>query len=42
MNQRTEDGLLKAIKFFERALVEDSQYAQAFSGLADSYGLLGH
>jgi len=42
MNQRTEEGLRKAIKFFEKALVEDSQYAQAFSGLADSYGLLGH
>ncbi len=42
MNQRTEEGLRKAIDLFERALVEDGQYAQAFSGLADTYGLLGH
>lgn len=42
MNQRTEEGLRKAVEFFEKALVEDSQYAQAFSGLADTYGLLGH
>jgi serine/threonine-protein kinase len=42
MNQRTEEGLRKAVEFFERALIEDGQYAAAFSGLADAYGLLGH
>jgi serine/threonine-protein kinase len=41
-NQRTEEGLRKAVEFFERAIVEDGQYAQAYSGLADAYGLLGH
>ena len=42
LNQRTEDGLLKAVEFFERAIVEDAQYALAYSGLADAFGLLGH
>ena len=42
LNQRTEEGLRKAVEFFERALGEDAQYALAYSGLADAYGLLGH
>jgi serine/threonine-protein kinase len=42
LNQRTEEGLRKALDFFERALGEDAQYALAHSGLADAYGLLAH
>jgi TolB-like protein/Flp pilus assembly protein TadD len=42
LNQRSEESLRKAAEFFERALIEDGQYALAFSGLADAYGLLGH
>src|SRR3984957_10629728 len=42
LNQRTEEGLRKAVEFFEKSIVEDGQYAQAYSGLADAYGLLGH
>jgi serine/threonine-protein kinase len=42
LNQRTEEGLRKAVEFFERAAVEDAQYAPAYSGLSDAYGLLGH
>jgi len=42
LNQRTEEGLRKAAELFEKALVEDAQYAQAYSGLADAYCLLGH
>jgi TolB-like protein/Flp pilus assembly protein TadD len=42
LNQRTEDGLRKALDFFERALTEDAQYAVAHSGMADAYGLLAH
>lgn len=42
VNQRTEEGLRKAVDFFEKALVENAQYAQAYSGLSDAYGLLGH
>jgi TolB-like protein/Tfp pilus assembly protein PilF len=42
LNQRTEEGLRKAVDFFEKAIVEDAQYALAHSGLSDAYGLLGH
>jgi TolB-like protein/Tfp pilus assembly protein PilF len=42
LNQRTEEGLRKAVEFFERAIVEDSHFALAHSGLADGYGLLTH
>ncbi len=42
LNQRTDDGLNKALDFFEKALVEDAQYTLAHSGLADAYGLLAH
>jgi TolB-like protein/Flp pilus assembly protein TadD len=42
MDQRTEEGLRKAVDFFERAIAEDPQYALAHSGLADAYILLGH
>ena len=40
LNQRTEEGLQKAVEFFEKALVEDAQFSLAHSGLADAYGLL--
>ena len=42
LNQRTEEGLRKALEFFEKAIAEDPQYALAYSGLSDAYGLLGH
>jgi len=42
LNQRTEEGLQKAVEFFEKALGEDAQFALAHSGLADAYGLLAH
>src|SRR6185369_11060657 len=42
LNQRTEEGLRRAVDFFDRAIVEDAQYAQAYSGLAVAYSLLGH
>jgi serine/threonine-protein kinase len=42
VNQRTEEGLLKAVEFFEKAIVEDAQFSLAHSGLADAYGLLTH
>ncbi len=42
LNQRTEEGLRKAVEFFEKAIVEDAQYAYSYSGLADAYSLLGH
>jgi serine/threonine-protein kinase len=42
LNQRTEEGLHKAVDFFEKSLHEDAEYAPAHSGLADAYTLLGH
>lgn len=42
LSQRTEEGLLKAAEFFQKATVEDPQYALAHSGLADTHGLLSH
>jgi DNA-binding winged helix-turn-helix (wHTH) protein/TolB-like protein/Tfp pilus assembly protein PilF len=38
-NQRTADGLLKAIASFEDAVRKDPNYALAYAGLADSYML---
>ena len=42
LNQRTEEGMRKALELFEKATAEDAQHAQAYAGLADAYGLLGH
>jgi serine/threonine-protein kinase len=42
LNQRTEEGLRRALDFFEKALVADAQYALAHAALADAYGLLAH
>ena len=38
----TIDGLLTSIRHYERAIAIDPDYALAFAGLADSYGVLGH
>src|SRR5207245_2953514 len=40
-NKRTADGLKKAIDYFNQAIEKDPNYAQAYTGLADSYALLG-
>ena len=40
-NKRTADGLKVALAYFNEAVEEDSKYAQAYSGLADTYALLG-
>ncbi len=40
-NLRSEAGYLKAIDYFQLAVNEDPQYAQAYAGLADAYALLG-
>ena len=41
-NQRSERSLRKGIEYFEQAIVLDQRYAPAYSGLADSYSLLGN
>ena len=40
-NKRTADGLKKALDHFNQAVAKDSNYAAAYSGLADTYALLG-
>jgi tetratricopeptide (TPR) repeat protein len=40
-NLRSEAGYLKALEYFQKAVTQDPQYAQALAGLADTYALLG-
>ena len=40
-NKRTADGLKVALAYFNQAIDEDPNYAQAYSGLADTHALLG-
>jgi len=40
-NKRTADSLKVALAYFRQAIDEDPNYAQAYSGLADTYALLG-
>src|SRR5579864_4614235 len=41
LNRLTADGLKKGIEYFERAIQSDENYALAYAGLADAYGLHG-
>jgi tetratricopeptide (TPR) repeat protein len=40
-NQRSSEGLERAIHFFREAIQHDAKCAPAFAGLADSFALLG-
>ncbi|HEV7842702.1 MAG TPA: tetratricopeptide repeat protein, partial [Pyrinomonadaceae bacterium] len=40
-NKRTHDCLERGLEFFKQAIEADASYALAYSGLADSYALLG-
>jgi TolB-like protein/DNA-binding winged helix-turn-helix (wHTH) protein/Tfp pilus assembly protein PilF len=40
-NKRTAESLKVALAYFKQAIEEDPKYAQAYSGLADTYALLG-
>ena len=40
-NKWTEEGFYKAIEYFQQAVQNDPSYALAYTGLADSYVLLG-
>ena len=40
-NKRNKPQVLQAIKYFQEAISKDSNYALAYSGLADSYSVLG-
>lgn len=40
-NKRTGNDLKKAVEYFNQSIEKDPSYAQAYSGLADSYALMG-
>ena len=40
-NKRNEDGLRKGLEHFKQAIDLDSNYGQAYAGIADAYALLG-
>ncbi|MCA1590264.1 MAG: tetratricopeptide repeat protein [Acidobacteria bacterium] len=40
-NKFTEDGLTKAVEYFQQAIEIDNNYALAYSGLSESYNVLG-
>jgi TolB-like protein/DNA-binding winged helix-turn-helix (wHTH) protein/Tfp pilus assembly protein PilF len=40
-NKRTSDSLKTAVDYFNQAIAKDPNYAQAYTGLADTYALLG-
>ena len=40
-NKRTADGLERAVEYFNQAIARDPNFARAYSGLADTYALLG-
>jgi TolB-like protein/DNA-binding winged helix-turn-helix (wHTH) protein/Tfp pilus assembly protein PilF len=40
-NKRTAEGLKAGLEYFNQAIKQDPNYAQAYSGLADTYALLG-
>jgi serine/threonine-protein kinase len=39
LGKRTQEGVLEAIDYFERAIAEDPAFALAYTGLADAYSL---
>ena len=40
-NKRTSSSYVKAIQYFNDAILRDPKYAEAYTGLADAYALLG-
>lgn len=40
-NKRSEEGLTKAIDYFQLAVKQDPRYALAYAGLADCYSIIG-
>ena len=40
--QGTDESIKKSVELFKRAVAADSAFAEAYSGLADSYELMGH
>jgi len=41
LNKRTRDGIMKGIDYFKQSLEKDPNYALAYTGIANGYGLMG-
>jgi serine/threonine protein kinase/Tfp pilus assembly protein PilF len=41
LNKRTRKSIMKGIDYFNQALEKDPNYALAYAGIADGYGLMG-
>jgi TolB-like protein len=41
-NRRTEEGVKKALAYFQSAIDEDPTYAQGYAGVADAYHIFGY
>ena len=41
VNRLTDDGILKSLEYFQRAIEKDPNFALAYAGLAGSYNALG-
>ena len=39
-NKRTKDGFQQAAEYFQKAIAKDPNYARAYAGLADTFGLM--
>jgi TolB-like protein/Tfp pilus assembly protein PilF len=39
-NKRTAAGLRQAVEYFQQAIAKDPNYARAYAGLADAYGVM--
>jgi tetratricopeptide (TPR) repeat protein len=39
-NKRTAEGFQKAAEYFQQAIAQDPNYARAYAGLADTFGLM--
>jgi TolB-like protein/DNA-binding winged helix-turn-helix (wHTH) protein len=39
-NKRSKEGFKRAADYFQRAIAKDPNYAQAYAGLADTFGLM--
>ena len=39
-NKRTEEGFQQAAEYFQRSIAKDPNYARAYAGLADTFGLM--
>ena len=39
-NKRTKDGFQQAAEYFQQAIAKDPNYARAYAGLADTFGLM--